>query len=256
MWENYFYSSLFFASALRIVYVLYGSGTDAGWVRLCDAAAPAAISSAANLNVHAGKGRNYTKGFPHDNQHLDLINTRASLSTRTTQCFSTAYCWRHPLIYLHLLLMLCFPPKLSVGAWHYQGNQATLPGPSVVSGLCFCGQNRGFVSSSLDRSFQTSRSHGTNAGLVLNSDQQRENSDQSGLSPRSRSKWAIFTLNMFRLKVIVERFVFPSAILLWNGRIGSMKAITRTSWQGYTCIMPWFFVSLSGKSTVKLRHAL
>lgn len=39
---------------------------------------------------------------------------------------------------------------------------------------------------------------------------------------------------MFILEVIVERFVFPSAILLWNGRIGSMKAITRISWHKAT----------------------
>lgn len=168
-WENDFYQPLSFTSALRLARVLYGSGTDAGWVRLCDAAAPAAISSAANLNVHAGgkKGRNDTTGSPHDNHHPDLINTRASVARRFL------HSWRHSLLFLIRTCSWCFASPLSSRL----GPDTTKETKPHSRGLAWClayvfVDKRGFVRFIFGAILPDySRSHGTNAGVVLNSEQ-------------------------------------------------------------------------------------
>lgn len=131
--------SRWFSSVLRLFSVLYGSGTDAGWVRLYDAAAPAAISSAANPNNHTAKSRNDTTGSPLDSEHPALITTHGPRRrNREERAFARGlFVARSAFFYCTCSWCVCFSLLLSVGAWHYQGNQPSLRGLVWYPSLCF-----------------------------------------------------------------------------------------------------------------------
>lgn len=133
--------SRWLSSVLRLSSVLYGSGTDAGWVRLYDAAAPAAISSAANPNNHTAKSRNDTTGSPLDSEHPALITTHGPRRrNREERAFARGLLVARSAFLLHLLLMrLLFPSALGRGLT-LPRKPALTPGPSVVPEPLFSGQ--------------------------------------------------------------------------------------------------------------------
>lgn len=147
------------SSALRLSTVLYGSGTDAGWVRLYDAAAPAAISSAAKPHKHTAN----TEVIPRDSPPPLLLLTARILPTQTFTLLGVETDKRGSFVVYSWLREKAQDPGFTAPAldaffsldraWQQEGNQPWLQGLLLYTGLCFLGFETNIDSRRLCRSF-------------------------------------------------------------------------------------------------------
>ena len=176
--------------AVRLSAVLYGSGTDAGWVRLYDAAATAAISSAAKAHKHTAN----THATPRDSPLTAglLPSHTAEQSAQAAGTFDSWLRWRKereahdPGFFLNRTCSGCvFPPSAPNRAWR-EGRDSALdsrtPGPPPAAAhqdlLLQDRGGRGAGGGCLGlfcraRSTQTRRCHGAHISLVLRTQRQR-----------------------------------------------------------------------------------
>ena len=130
--------SLLATVAVRLSAVLYGSGTDAGWVRLYDAAAPAAISSAAKAHKHTAnthatrRDSPLTAGLPPSHspsraRRLPGGFIRGSGGEKKRNAHDP-----------HLLWMRFFLPRLSIRPEVKEGTQPWTPGLQDSRACCCC----------------------------------------------------------------------------------------------------------------------